>query len=89
LITTKARLNGYFAPQKMELTGKSGGPVEIKKTADAEISQMLERLTQEEKIEFLKLFNKANGTLVEPHITPVKEGKADDEGGQTGKPSGK
>jgi hypothetical protein len=66
LITTRARLNGYLAPQRLELLGKSGGPVEIKRTDDAELSQMLERLTQEEAIEFLRLFNKAKGISVEP-----------------------
>jgi hypothetical protein len=38
LITTKARLNGYLAPQKLEVSGKSGGPVEIKTVDDHELS---------------------------------------------------
>jgi len=78
LITTRARLNGYLAPQKVELSGKSGGPIEIKKTDDAELSQMLERLTQEEAIEFLRLFNKAKGISVVPS-RQKKEGKEGDE----------
>ena len=28
LITAKARLNGYLAPETLELTGKSGGPLD-------------------------------------------------------------
>jgi hypothetical protein len=66
LITTRARLNGYLAPQKLEVSGKSGGPLEVKRTDDADTSQMLERLTREEQIEFLRLFNKAKGIFVEP-----------------------
>jgi hypothetical protein len=64
LITTRARLNGYLAPQRVELSGKSGGPIEVKNDDDAELSQMLERLTQEEAAEFLRLFNKAKGISV-------------------------
>jgi hypothetical protein len=66
LISTRARLNGYLAPQKMELSGKAGGPVEIKTADDYELSKMLERLTQKEAVEFLRLFNKAKGVSVEP-----------------------
>jgi hypothetical protein len=81
LITTRARLNGYLAPQKLEPSGKSGGPVEIKRTDDVELSQMLERLTNEAAIEFLRLFNKAKGISVEPS-KPDEEGrKADEEDG--------
>jgi hypothetical protein len=79
LITTRARLNGYLAPQKLELSGKSGGPLEVKRTDDAEVSQMLERLTREEQIEFLRLFNKAKGLLVEPTETTSDGRKADEE----------
>jgi hypothetical protein len=78
LITTKARLNGYLAPQKMELSGKSGGPVEIKTADDDELSKMLERLTQEEAVEFLRLFNKAKGVSVEPS-QPKDVRREDDE----------
>lgn len=85
LIMTRARLNGYLAAQKLELSGKSGGPVEIKKTDDAELSQMLERLTHEEALEFLRLFNKAKGTLVEPPKTEEEGRKADEGNSQTKK----
>src|ERR1700675_3536116 len=67
LITTKARLNGYLAPQKMEVSGKGGGSVEIRSVSDEELAKMLERLTQEEVNEFLLLWNKANGMSVQPH----------------------
>jgi len=80
LITTKARLNGYLAPQKLEVSGKSGGPVEIKTAEDEELSKMLERLTQEEMIEFLRLFNKAKGVSVEPsQPKDVRRGEDDEE----------
>jgi hypothetical protein len=85
LITTRARLNGYLAPQKLELSGKSGGPVEIKKTDEAELSQMLERLTHEEAIEFLRLFNKSKGISVEPSKAEEEVKKADEENSQTKK----
>ena len=78
LITTKARLNGYLAPQRMELSGKSGGPVEIKTTDDDEPSKMLARLTREEAVEFLRLFNKAKGVSVEPS-EPKDVRREDDE----------
>jgi hypothetical protein len=81
LITTRARLNGYLAPQKLELSGKSGGPVEIKRTDDAELSQMLDRLSQEEAIEFLRLFNKAKGISVELP-KQEEEGKTDEKNSQ-------
>jgi len=61
LIVVRARLNGYLAPNKMELSGKAGGPVEVKQVDDAEFERMLERLTQEEQIEFLRLYSKARG----------------------------
>jgi len=64
LVTTRARLNGYLAPQKLELSGKSGGPVEIKRTDDAELSRMLERLTQAEANRIPAAVNKAKGILV-------------------------
>jgi hypothetical protein len=83
LITTRARLNGYIAPQKVELSGKAGGPVEIKRTDDAELSQMLERLTREEAVEFLRLFNKAKGISVEPTKTEVEGRKGDEEDSQS------
>ena len=86
LITTRARLNGYLAPQKLELSGKSGGPLEVKRADDMDISQMLERLTHDEQVEFMHLFNKAKGILVEPVdegkkvlVEPVDEGKKVDE----------
>jgi hypothetical protein len=80
LITTKARLNGYLAPQKMEVTGKSGGPVEIKTADDDELSKMLERLTQEEVQDFLRLLNKAKGVSVEPNqLTAGRKEDEDDE----------
>jgi len=79
LITTRARLNGYLAPQKLEVSGKSGGPLEVKRTDDADVSQMLERLTREEQIEFLRLFNKAKGILLEPTGTTEEGRKADEE----------
>jgi hypothetical protein len=82
LITTRARLNGYLEPQKLELAGKSGGPVEINKTDEAELSQMLERLTPEEAVEFLRLFNKAKGILVEPPKTEEEGRNADEENSQ-------
>lgn len=85
LITTRARLNGYLAPQKLELSGKSGGPVEIKKADDGELSHMLERLTNEEAIEFLRLFNKAKGISVEPSKKEEEEVKADEKNSQTEK----
>ena len=78
LITTKARLNGYLAPQKLEVSGKSGGPVEIKTADDDELSKMLERLTQKEAVEFLRLFNKAKGVSVEPS-EPKDVRREDDE----------
>jgi hypothetical protein len=81
LITTKARLNGYLAPQKLEVSGKSGGPVEIKTADDEELSKMLERLTQEEAVEFLRLFNKAKGVSVEPS-QPKDVRREDDEENQ-------
>jgi hypothetical protein len=80
LITTKARLNGYLAPQKMEVTGKSGGPVEIKTADDDELSKMLERPTQEEVQDFLRLLNKAKGVSVEPNqLTAGRKEDEDDE----------
>ena len=80
LIITKARLNGYLAPQKMEVTGKSGGPVEIKTADDDELSKMLERLTQEEVQNFLRLLNKAKGVSVEPNqLTAGRKEDEDDE----------
>jgi hypothetical protein len=79
LITTRARLNGYLAPQKLEVSGKSGGPLEVKRTDDADISQMLERLTREEQIQFLHLFNKAKGILVESTEATGEGKKADEE----------
>jgi hypothetical protein len=80
LITTKARLNGYLAPQRMEVTGKSGGPVEIKTADDDELSKMLERLTQEEVQDFLRLLNKAKGVSVEPNqLTAGRKEDEDDE----------
>lgn len=67
LITTKAKLNGYLAPQKMEVSGKGGGPVEIKGISDEELVKMFERLTHEEVNEFLRLLNKANGLSVQSY----------------------
>lgn len=81
LIITRARLNGYLAPARLELLGKSGGPVEIKK-ADDVVSQMLGRLTNEETIEFLRLYNKASGILVEPSKTEEEGKKAHEEDNQ-------
>jgi hypothetical protein len=78
LITTKARLNGYLAPQKLEVSGKSGGPVEIKTVDDDELSKMFERLTREEAVEFLRLFNKAKGVSVKPS-QPTAVRREDDE----------
>jgi hypothetical protein len=78
LITTKARLNGYLAPQNLEVSGKSGEPVEVKSVEDDEVSKMLERLTQEEAIEFLRLFNKAKGVSVEP--SQPKDVRREDDG---------
>jgi bifunctional DNA-binding transcriptional regulator/antitoxin component of YhaV-PrlF toxin-antitoxin module len=62
----------------MELSGKAGGPVEIKTTDDDELAKMLERLTQEEAVEFLRLFNKARGVSVEP-TEPKDVRRKDDE----------
>lgn len=78
LIATRARLNGYLSPQKVELSGKLGGPVEIKTVDDDELSKMLERLTREEAVEFLRLFNKAKGVSVEPS-QPTAVRREDDE----------
>jgi hypothetical protein len=78
LIATRARLNGYLSPQKVELSGKSGGPVEIKTVDDDELSKMLERLTREEAVEFLRLFNKAKGVSVDPS-EPKDVRREDDE----------
>jgi hypothetical protein len=89
LITTRARLNGYLAPQKLELSGKSGGPVEIKKADDAELSQMLERLTREEAIEFLRLFNKTKGISVESAKSEENGRNEDEEKDRTDKRNGK
>ena len=61
LIVVRARLNGYMMASKMEVSGKVGGPVEVKQVDDSESERMLERLTQEEQIEFLRLYNKARG----------------------------
>ena len=63
----------------MELSGKSGGPVEIKTVDDDELSKMLERLTREEAVEFLRLFNKAKGVSVEPRSQPTAVRREDDE----------
>lgn len=84
LITTRARLNGYLAPQRVELSGKSGGPIEVKKEDDTELSQMLARLTEEEAIEFLRLFNKAKGISVEPSKLD-EEGRKEHEENSTAK----
>jgi hypothetical protein len=81
LITTKARLNGYLAPQKLELSGKAGRPIEVRRADDAETSKMLERLTREEQIEFLRLFNKAKGVQVEGTEAKDEERRKDDEEG--------
>lgn len=51
----------------MEVSGKGGGPVEIRSVSDEELAKMLERLTQEEVNEFLLLWDKANGMSVQPH----------------------
>jgi hypothetical protein len=77
LITTKARLNGYLSPAKVEMSGKSGGPVEIKTIDNDELSKMLERLTSEEVMEFTRLLNKAKGVAVEPY--QEDERRKDDE----------
>jgi len=79
LITTRARLNGYLAPEKLEVSAKSGGPLEVKRTDHADVSQMLERLTRVEQIEFMRLFNKAKGILVEPIGTTDEGSDADEE----------
>ena len=79
LITTKARLNGYLASQKLEVSGKGGGPVEIKGVSDEELVKMLERLTEEEVNEFLRLWNKANGASVQPHQANKVVRKEDEE----------
>lgn len=78
LIATRARLNGYLSPQKVELSGKSGRPIEIKTVDDDELSKMLERLTREEAVEFLRLFNKAKGVSVDPS-EPKDVRREDDE----------
>jgi hypothetical protein len=83
LITTRARLNGYLAPQKLEVSGKSGGPLEVKRTDDADVSQMLGRLTRDEQVEFMRLFNKAKGILVEPIGTTDEGSEADEEKSQS------
>jgi len=78
LITAKARLNGYIGPQTLELTGRAGGPLKVQRSDDTDVAQMLERLTREEQIEFLRLYNKARGVSVES--TDVKdEGRKTDE----------
>jgi hypothetical protein len=83
LIIAKARLNGYLEPQKLELSGRGGGPLDVKQAEEAEISQMLERLTQKEREEFLRLFNKAKGLSVEPgEPNDVRRGK-DEEDSET------
>jgi hypothetical protein len=79
LIIAKARLNGYLEPQKLELSGRGGGPVEVKQTDEAEIAQMLERLTREEQIEFVRLYNKARGVLVQSGEAKDEGRKADEE----------
>jgi hypothetical protein len=79
LIVTRARLNGYLSPQRVELSGKSGGPVEIKTVDDEELSKMLERLTREEAVEFLRLFNKAKGVSVEPSQPTAVRSEDDEE----------
>jgi hypothetical protein len=83
LILARARLNGYIAAQKMELSGKSGGPIEVKRVDEGEISQMLERLTREEQVEFLRLFNKARGVITAATEVTV-EGREHDEENQNG-----
>jgi hypothetical protein len=83
LVLTRARINGYLAPQKMELSGKSGGPLEVKQTEDSEIKQMLERLTPEEQVEFMRLFNKARGNVVESSEITAEGREADAEENQS------
>ena len=55
LITAKARINGYMEPRTLELTRKSGGSPEVKRTDDSDVVEMLQRLTREEQIEFMRL----------------------------------
>jgi hypothetical protein len=79
LITAKARINGYMEPRTLELTGKAGGPVEVKRADDGDAEQMLQRLSRAEQIEFMRLHNKARGLWIEPTETKVEGRKMDEE----------
>jgi len=79
LITAKARINGYMEPRTLELTGKAGGPSEVKRTDDGDVAEMLRRLTREEQLEFMRLHNKARGLWIDPTETKVEGRKVDEE----------
>lgn len=79
LITAKARINGYMEPRTLELTGKAGGPLEVKRAGDADAAQKLQLLTREEQIEFMRLYNKTRGIVIEPTENKCAGRKADEE----------
>ncbi|MFL6725143.1 MAG: hypothetical protein ACJ8FS_01360 [Sphingomicrobium sp.] len=86
LITTRARLNGYLAAEQLEVSGAAGRPIEVKAVEDDKIEQMLERLTHEEAVEFLRLFNKAQGTTCATDTGNIADGQkqSNSSGSKTG-----
>ena len=60
LINTKAKLNGYLEPRKLEVTGKSGAPL-LPEVTTEDIDTMFARISAEEKQEFLRIYNKMLG----------------------------
>jgi hypothetical protein len=52
-----ARLNGYLAPRKVEMTGKDGAPV----LEDEKFQLMASRLDESDQLALLALMNKARG----------------------------
>jgi hypothetical protein len=55
VLAHRAKLNGYAAPQKLELTGKDGRPV---MEQDEKFAIMAARLDENDQIVFLGLLNK-------------------------------
>ena len=58
VLAHKAKLNGYAAPSKLELTGRDGKPLIPE---NEKFEQMANRLTETDQLAFLALMNKARG----------------------------
>jgi hypothetical protein len=69
VLAHKAKLNGYSAPSKLELTGKDGRPV---MEQDEEFELMASRLDDSDQLALLALMNKARGgpPRTEPRAEP-------------------